>query len=330
MIKGALLALLMLLAAPALAQGGPSPFARPGAPVEAAVPPGGFMAWVQDTQRDYRHRLAAAVKAVRGADPLAALLALCGIAFVYGVLHALGPGHGKAVISTYVLTGEGRLPRVLLVSALSSLAQAVSAVTLVYGVLFVAEQTTRGLTGSARALEAFADGLVVLVGVYLLVRARRAWKAAVPPAAPEWRVWRNGLKALPHEHGPTCGCGHHHPTPEDLDRATDWRAALGVVAAVGLRPCSGAILVLVFAYGMELHLTGVAATFAMATGTGLTVAAIAVLAWAGRRTGQALATRRGLSLARLGAAVSAIGGLLILGMGGLLLLGTLTSPPPPF
>lgn len=316
MRRALLLGLLLLLASPVLAQGGPSPFARPGKTVEATVPESGFMAWVTETQRDYRTRLAAAVKAVKGEHPLAALLALCGIAFAYGVLHALGPGHGKAVISTYVLTDEGRLPRVLTVSALSSLAQAVSAVVLVYGVLFVAEKMTRSLTGSVRALEAFADGLVILVGLYLLLRAWRAWKAAAPHGH--------------HEHGPDCGCGHHHhPTAGDLDQASDWRSALGVIAAVGLRPCSGAILVLVFAYGLELHAAGIAATFAMAVGTGITVAAIAILAWAGRKVGQTAARRKGVNLARLGAAVTALGGLLIAGMGGLLLLGTLASPPPP-
>ena len=57
-----------------------------------------------------------------------------------------------------------------------------------------------------------------------------------------------------------------------------WRGALATVFAAGARPCSGAILVLVFALAQGIFVAGVAAAFAMAMGTALTTGALAAIA----------------------------------------------------
>ena len=63
-----------------------------------------------------------------------------------------------------------------------------------------------------------------------------------------------------------------------LERAGNWRTSLGVVFSIGLRPCSGAILVLVFARAVDLPLAGVAAVAAMSMGTAATVVMLATAA----------------------------------------------------
>src|SRR5262249_33244740 len=73
--------------------------------------------------------------------------------------------------------------------------------------------------------------------------------------------------------------GHAHgPEPEELAGPGGWRRGLSAIVAVGLRPCSGAIIVLVFALAQGLFWAGVASTFVMGIGTAITVAAIATLA----------------------------------------------------
>ncbi|MEO5336733.1 MAG: nickel/cobalt transporter [Magnetospirillum sp. WYHS-4] len=301
------IALLALAGSHAGAQA-PHPLGGPRSAPAVEVSGGGAMAWVRVKQVDIHRRLTAAVKEVRDGDPWRAGIVLCVLAFAYGLLHALGPGHGKAVISTYVLANEDSLRRVLVISALSSLAQAVTAVALVYAVLFVAEQTTRRLTDAALGLEMLANGLVAGIGFYLLARAWKQWRTATPG----------------HEHGENCGCGHHHFVQLKEPQA-DWRTLAGIVLSVGARPCSGAILILVFAYSLGLHLAGIAATFAMAAGTGLVVAAVAAMAHAGRTVGWAAGRRRGWNLKRIGAVVTAVGGMLLVLLGALLL----TAPAMP-
>ena len=74
-------------------------------------------------------------------------------------------------------------------------------------------------------------------------------------------------------------CGHSHaPDPTTLGEGFSWRGALATVVAAGARPCSGAILVLVFALSQQAFLYGVAATFAISLGTAVTTGALAFAA----------------------------------------------------
>jgi ABC-type nickel/cobalt efflux system permease component RcnA len=142
-----------------------------------------------------------------------------------------------------------------------------------------------------------------------------------------------------HGHEHHHGHGHHHdhddhasawghahgPEPQDLAGPGGWRRGLSAIVAVGLRPCSGAILVLVFALAQGMLWAGVAATFVMGLGTAITVAVIATIAVGARSLAQGFASSRsGYGMVALrgietGAAV------VILLFGSLLLAGYLTS-----
>jgi ABC-type nickel/cobalt efflux system permease component RcnA len=271
--------------------------------------PDGLLAWILALQADLHRKLIEAVQAVRRGDAAGAGFGLIGLSFVYGVLHAVGPGHGKAVITTYALSGGDRIRRILGISALSSLAQAVTAVALVYGVLFVAERTSRQIGGAALGLELFANGLVAAVGLYMLVRAWRLWKASAP---------RHG-DVHDHVHDEHCGCGHEELVQIAEPGETDRKAALGIILSIGARPCGGAILILVLAYSLDLHLAGIGAAFAMAVGTGLVVAAVALAAWSGRALGERGGRKRGWNLKRGAALATGVGGLVLVALGGLLM-----------
>ena len=113
--------------------------------------------------------------------------------------------------------------------------------------------------------------------------------------------------------------------PSELAGPGGWLRGLGAILAVGLRPCSGAILILVFALAQGLFWAGVAATFVMGLGTAITVAAIAVMAvsakdLAGRLSG---AREGGGALIMRGVEFGAAGLVLLFGVG--LLLGYLTA-----
>lgn len=298
-----------MFATDALAQGaGPFGVARPDAPGMGA-PGGGVFGWIAGKQSAFYRELSGAIRSVKQ-DP-AALTTLAGLSFAYGVFHAAGPGHGKAVISSYlVATGEG-FRRGVALSALAALAQALSAIALV-GLFAVALNATAvAMAGATWWLEAVSYAAIVAVGLMLV-----------------WRKGRGFLLALQgrpsHVHGPDCAHGHG-VDPRVAEGRVDWRQAGAAVLAIGLRPCTGALVTLVFALSQGILWAGIAATFAMAAGTAVTVAAIAALAVGAKATALRIASARPGMGAALVAGLEALAAVLILALGAALLGGLLAS-----
>lgn len=305
--------------------GGTAPQSRRASPGDglSASPAGGFWRWVQATQRDLHRRLAAAIKRLKqGGGPAAGWL-LAGLSFLYGVVHAAGPGHGKAVISSYILANERTARRGILLGFLSSLVQAFSAVALVGILAVLLNAAGLQIKHAARALETASYALVAVIGAWLLFsQARRIWTGGTRTGTS-----RTGTHE-PHDHAACCGHAHL-PDARQIERAGDWRSAAAIVLAVGLRPCTGAILVLVFALANGLFLAGVGATFAMALGTAITVSALAVLAVGSRETAIRLAGSGSVWAERIFNTAALLGAGLVLLLGGVLFAGSL-GPARPF
>lgn len=302
--------------------------------------PSGFYAWVAQKQADYNQKLAQTIREIR-TDPFAATILLALLSFAYGVLHAAGPGHGKAVISSYVLANERTVKRGIALSFMAALFQAISAILLV-GILVLVFQAS-GLTRKATEawLETVSWGIVTLLGAWLLwgqvrklLAARGAGAHGHGHAHDHGHAHRHEHADAPahshaHEHahahhhrepvlataaaaGSSAGhnhshdghshahahahdhhahthsehghehcdhCGHAHmPDPSQLQGEWSWSKAIALAAAVGIRPCTGAIFVLGFALSQGLVWAGIFATFAMALGTAITVSALAAIA----------------------------------------------------
>lgn len=308
-----------------------APAARPAPAPEAGGPYDRFMRRIFAWQQVLHGKLTGAVKALKDGRSLAAAWALASLSFFYGVVHAVGPGHGKAVISSYVLANGETVRRGIVLSFLSSAAQAVSAVLMV-GVLAImlgmAGLQIRQFTGQ---LESASYLLVAVIGAWLLAsflmrRFRGHGAAAAQPHA-----------GTQHDHGHHHGhahhedecCGHAHILePGQLRGPLSWRKTAAIVLAVGIRPCTGAIVVLVFALANGIFLTGVAATFAMALGTAITVSLLAAAAAGSRQLAAHMASGSlWIDAVHDGAALA--GSLLILVMGTTLFLGSL-YPSTPF
>lgn len=319
-------AAVVALASYALAQG--SPFGVGPGPT-APYAPSGFTGWVLAEQARFFKSLSAAIREAK-ADGTAAW-GLIWLSFLYGVFHAAGPGHGKAVISAYLLADGSTIPRGIALSALSAIAQAVTAVVLVGIAALVLGATARAMGEAVRLLELGAYAIIVVFGLTLAWRKGRglvqvlAVRRDVPSQVAHAHHAGVARDHAGHHHGHVHDedCGHSHgPEPQEL-AGKDWlKRGLGAVVAVGLRPCSGAILVLVFALAQGIFWIGVASTFAMAAGTAITVAAIAILAVCARGVaarlasggnGAALITIRGLEFVA-SLAIIAVGVLLFTGL----------------
>jgi nickel/cobalt transporter (NicO) family protein len=350
----------------ALAQGGP--FGAPRGQTPPPPPTSGVLGWIFAKQAGFYRQFSGLIRAAK-ADGTAAW-SLFGLSFLYGVFHAAGPGHGKAVISSYLVANEETWRRGVVLSFASALIQALVAVALVGIAAVLLNATAATMSKAVNVIETASYALIILIGLRLLWVKGRAFisafqnlhrpapvGAAVTPADHD-HVHDHAAHDHTHHHHAHDHHDHHHdhdhhhhhhdhdhshdahcdhedhasawghahaPEPEELAGPGGWRRGLSAVIAVGARPCSGAIIVLVFALAQGLFWAGVVATFVMGIGTAITVAAIATVAvgakaWAGRiaesRSGYGMLAMRGIEV---GAAV------VIIAFGSLLLAGYMVA-----
>lgn len=291
---------------------------------------GGFFAWINREQQGFYHTLTAALKGMRE-NPWQ-LWSLIGLSFGYGVFHAAGPGHGKAVISSYMIANETELKRGVVLSFLSSFLQGIVAILLVGAAYLVLRGSSISMTEATQFLETVSYALIAAFGGWLLYRKLKAMMVREPapvPATAGDHGHHHHDHHNHHDHGhhhhaadEVCStCGHAHaPDPSMLKGETfDWREAWSAIIAVGLRPCSGALIVLSFALLNGLYIGGVLSVLAMSVGTAITVSALATIAV----TAKDFAVRYASSAAaanRIGNAIEIFGALLVLVLG-LVLLG---------
>ena len=298
--------------------------------------------WAREKQQAFYGSLSASLRAMKGSSGFAAGWTLMLLSFAYGVIHAAGPGHGKAVISTWLLATENELKRGVLISFLSAVIQALTAIVLVSVLFLVVASVGSTARNVAGVLESASYGLIALLGAYLIwtaiamLRPARALEPAAAMAGVSQRratglsdfagfqPMRNETVAADHVHGPDCGCGHAHlPAAKDLRGDWSFAKAFSLAFAVGIRPCTGAILVLVFANGLGLYWAGIASTFAMAVGTFITVSVIAAIAVYAKKFAARLMRGNSHLLAWTGIALRFAGGLVIVCLGTILFLGSL-------
>lgn len=281
------------------------------------------MRWMLEQQQNFYSALRGAIQGLSSLSPWSAAWSLVSLSFLYGVFHAAGPGHGKAVISAWVLATENELRRGLVIAALSALFQALTAIAIVSGLLLFVDSASRMVRDVAGFLESASYLMIAGMGAYLLWSTLRIKSSPAVAATPEFvivNVHHNHL----HAEGEACDCGHSHgPALSDVKEPLSWWRAVTLAFAVGLRPCTGALLVLIFSYAAGLYWAGILSTLAMGLGVFITIAAMASLAVYGK----ALALRfAGLNNQALGLAVRTLRvvcGLMIFGLGSLLFWASL-------
>ncbi|WP_331842754.1 nickel/cobalt transporter [Pantoea agglomerans] len=219
-------------------------------------------------------------------QPHQAGISLVIFSLLYGVLHALGPGHGKVVIATFLATHPTRVKTSIRLTLLASLLQGSVAIALVTVMLVLLKTSSRQLHLSSFWLEKGSYLLVIGLGVMIGYRALRSlWRTLRPRPAPVFRAFKPH-----HQHDDQCGCGHAHlPTPQQMSGNLSVKTQLLVVVSMGLRPCSGAIMMLLFAKVIGVYGWGVISAAVMALGTALTISAIGLLVQQARTVAQRLA-----------------------------------------
>ncbi len=233
--------------------------------------------WVIEAQRTVQNDLAAGVRAIKQGRP-GALFALLAVCFSYGVLHAAGPGHGKVLIGGYGMGRRVAFWSLASISLAASLAQSLVAVALVYAGVALLGWTRDAAQGVAQDVMAPIGTLAIAaVGLWLAARGLRKICRQTSAPAPQAHDHHHH-----HHHDADCGCGHSHgPSLAAVERATSWKDRAALIIGVALRPCSGALFLLILTWQLGIALAGIAGAFAMGLGTSVVTVAVAGMAvWA--------------------------------------------------
>ncbi|MBU2329110.1 MAG: nickel/cobalt transporter [Alphaproteobacteria bacterium] len=321
-----------------------------------------ILVWINTHQQAFYRSLTNALKAMRE-DPWS-LVTLVGLSFAYGIFHAAGPGHGKAVISSYLLANEIELRRGILVSFVSAFLQAFVAIAVVGVTYIFLRGTSISMTAATQTLEIASYAMIVAFGVWLLIRKLRASFARVTPTGTSGALFggadttaagsvtaslfaepatlstprdtagtRFRAMAVAHDHdalapGSVCQeCGiAHAPDPSLVGGNTfNLRDAWSAVIAVGMRPCSGALLVMTFSLLNGLLLGGILSVLAMALGTAITVSVLASLAVGAKSVALRLSGPGSRRAGIVAGSIEVAAAVLVILLGALLLAASLTA-----
>lgn len=258
--------------------------------------------WAAAQQRETQNALAQGLRAVRAGEP-GAWMALMGLCAAYGFFHAAGPGHGKLVIGGYGAAERVTAWRLSGLALASSIAQALAAILLVALGAFVLGWGRAEMTDTAdKVLAPASYGAIALVGLWLAVRGAR-------------RVWSSRTHAHVHahavdEHGTCHTCGHAHgPSVDQAASVTSWRDAAAIVGSIAIRPCTGAVFLLILCFGLGIPWAGIAGALVMGLGTASVTVLVAIAAVSARAS--ALSGLSGAGAARAMALVEVVAGGLI-------------------
>lgn len=273
--------------------------------------------WISivETQRQLTAAMTGAVKRLKASGNASAAALLAFVSFVYGVLHAAGPGHGKFVITSYALANERTVRRGILLSFMAAIVQAIMAIAVVGTLAVMLKTTSLEIRATEAWLETASWGLIAVLGGWLLLRQIMALRLA-------------GTHQ-PDGHQHDADCSHAHlPPPGLLASKWSWRQAWSLAMSIGIRPCTGAILVLLFALSIGMFWAGVLATFAMAVGTALAVSMLAAIAVGSRELAGRIAGRESRWASRIEQIAGITGATLVLAMGATFFIASLAAPAP--
>ena len=259
----------------------------------------------------------------------------------YGLVHAAGPGHGKVVVSSYVMANNQTMRRGIILAFLSSFVQGTVAIVLVGAMAYLFNATGASIKQFGLKLTQLSYIFIIMLGLYLLASvAYRRFKTATSvktahshsPSCAHTHThdYDHGHHDHLHHGEEACGCGHMHiPTSDQVQGSWNIAKITSLVLSVGLRPCTGALYVLAFALIKNLFWVGAIAVYAMALGTAVTISLMTMAVVGGRELAlvSTAGNHRGV---RLVYDLCAFGGaIMIILFGSLLLAGSL-GPVSPF
>ncbi len=268
------------------------PLARAPAAGPRITPP--FFAEMVALQRDLRQRMTDYARQIQERPFGAATWQLMLLSFLYGVVHALGPGHGKSIVCSYFVSRRGTWRQALLFGNLITATHILSAVVIIVGLSWALGRANIAAFHSVEGrLESISYALIILIGFFLLSKTLLDWRRA--------------------SKGESVGEAEECPRSSPRDIVT-------LSLATGLMPCPGAALILLFTLSLNVFWAGLAAMIPLALGMGLTASALGLITVGSTNAVLGVSRRSKRLFAILHRTLACLGAVLIIILGASLLL----------
>ena len=173
-------------------------------------------------------------------------------AFAYGLIHALGPGHGKTLVASYFLSNDKSYTKALLISLAIGVVHTFSAFLLTLVIYFVVESFLAQFMDNTITYTTKISALIIIaIAVYLLYKKIRAHRALA-----RQKNFANFSTTPPHIS--SCGCA----SCKVENNSTD----LALILSAGIIPCPGTVTLFIFALSLEMYTLGFFSAFVMSLG----------------------------------------------------------------
>ena len=277
-----------------------NPFTGKPSPADATEPraaSNGILEKIALWQQKIRTHMADQMTLVRTGHTLRPLLLLIGLAFGYGALHAAGPGHGKAVALSYMLTRRRKAADAALFGSTVALFHGLSGIVFVLVVKLVLQKSINAtLAEMTHITRVVSFGLIMGLGGFLFIQGVMAWiKHARPAVETQHHFFRR-------QKGP-----------------------LTTALLLGMVPCPGVVMVMLFALSLDLAALGIVLGVAIALGMAATVTAVVLIAVAGHNLTTGFAAGHRAWRHHLEHAVQSAAGLAVAVLGGLFLAAAIAN-----
>ena len=217
----------------------------------------GVLTKIAGIQKDFREKLTFYAKQIKDHPTGSGLWYFLVLSFAYGVVHAVGPGHGKCLVCSYFLANKGNLRHGLFFSSVFSLIHVFSPVILILGIRFLGRDANLfDLDRISEYMYTISYLLVAVVGMFLLIRGILY------------------LTQYDHDHSDV----HDHDEDHCCESHSNHKSLLALALAAGLIPCSGAAIILLFSLTLGVLWAGLLAMVAVALGMALTTSFVAATA----------------------------------------------------
>ena len=254
---------------------------------------GKIMMW----QQELNTKLTEHVKILKDNKSLKNLLPLILISFLYGVVHAAGPGHGKVVVFSYFISQRANIKKGMFLGFLISIFHAVSGILIVLSIYYIIKTTyLASFENISRDIKIISYGLVLLLGIFLFI---------------------NSLFNI------TDRLFNKNNKDTDTESDVKNKSLLPIALAVGIVPCPGVVIIMLFALSFNMLAIGLGMSFLMAMGMAVTIMIAGLISIFGRAGLVKSTTGRQRVQRYIQKGLTVLGSLLITLFGGTLLLGAL-------
>ena len=262
---------------------------------QKAVPPNPLLSKIAFWQFQLNQKMSALVRQAKETGNLKPFFLLLAIAFLYGILHAAGPGHGKAVAASYIISQKGKLGSSVLFGNTIALFHGFSGMLLVLVVHFILNTGVTGmLRDVTRTTQLISYSLITALGIMLLARNIYLW----------YRRVVNGRQC------------------QKEDSQKKQMGGLAAAIVVGIIPCPGIVLVMLFCLSLDMIGLGLLLAFSMTLGMAVTISAVVVVGMAGKNLALGVLERRKRLSAIVERVIETLAAFMVTTLGALLFAAT--------